>query len=172
MIATSSVSSAPPRPGPAELLEAADERHVPCRVGVSPPLDHLEQAATARRLAEVALETVPAGQTGVACLSTRLAGAMVVSAPAMAAHVADTVLGRVFATSPKERAVLLETLQALLAQDCSPKQAAHVLGCHRNTVFKRMARIEELTGRRLDNPRDVTDLTLAVEAARLVLGKI
>ena len=47
-----------------------------------------------------------------------------------------------------------ETLAALLEHDGSAKHAAEALYCHRNTVIYRTKQIEELTGRRLSDPRD------------------
>jgi hypothetical protein len=40
------------------------------------------------------------------------------------------------------------------------------LGCHRNTVTNRLHRIERLTGHRVDRPRDVVELALALARAR------
>lgn len=40
------------------------------------------------------------------------------------------------------------------------------MDCHRNTVLNRLRRLELLTGRRLAHPRELVDLTLAVDTLR------
>jgi DNA-binding PucR family transcriptional regulator len=47
-------------------------------------------------------------------------------------------------------------------------RAAGQLYCHRNTVFNRIRRIEQLTGRSLARPLDIVELTLALDAVRLL----
>ncbi len=45
---------------------------------------------------------------------------------------------------------LLRTLEAFFAATCSPKEAASILGVHRNTILYRLERIREITGLDLD----------------------
>ncbi|RZM96173.1 helix-turn-helix domain-containing protein, partial [Streptomyces alfalfae] len=46
-------------------------------------------------------------------------------------------------------------------------RAAARLYCHRNTVFNRLRRLEQLTSRSLTRPRDLVEVALALEAHRL-----
>ena len=60
----------------------------------------------------------------------------------------------------------MQTLAALLDHDGSAKHAAEALFCHRNTVIYRARQIEELTGRRLGDPRDKLLLGLGSAGAQ------
>jgi DNA-binding PucR family transcriptional regulator len=66
-----------------------------------------------------------------------------------------------------DRASLLDALEAWIDCGGSTDRAGEQLYCHRNTVLNRLRRLERLTGRLLDRPRDLVDLTLALEATRL-----
>lgn len=59
-------------------------------------------------------------------------------------------------------AELIRTLDAFFAARCSPKEAAAVLGVHRNTVLYRLDRIREITGRDLDDAAVRLRLQLAL----------
>lgn len=63
---------------------------------------------------------------------------------------------------------LLETFACWARAGGDGSRAAEALYCHRNTVFNRLRRLQDLTGRRLSDPVDLVHLTLAVEALRLV----
>jgi DNA-binding PucR family transcriptional regulator len=63
----------------------------------------------------------------------------------------------------EEREILFETFRAWLDNDSSVRASADVLFVHPNTVRKRLHRIERRTGRSLSRPRDVIELTLALE---------
>jgi purine catabolism regulator len=45
---------------------------------------------------------------------------------------------------------LLRTLEAFFTACCSPKEAAAILGVHRNTILYRLERIRDITGLDLD----------------------
>jgi DNA-binding PucR family transcriptional regulator len=53
--------------------------------------------------------------------------------------------------------------------DASMSASAEVLSCHPNTVRKRLRRIEERTGRSLSRPRDLIELSLALEVHRRLM---
>ena len=63
-------------------------------------------------------------------------------------------------------AALLDTLAAFLATDGSPTRAADELYCHRNTVMHRLRRIEQVTGRKVADPRARLQWQLALLGAQ------
>ncbi|MFE1322409.1 PucR family transcriptional regulator [Kitasatospora phosalacinea] len=136
------------------------------RGGVSPVVEGLGEVARAKELAELALGTAR-HEGEVVLLDDRLAAGLVAARPDLAAGIAAKVLGPVLELEPADRASLLDTLEAWL--DCvgSTDRAGERLYCHRNTVLNRLRRLERLTGRTLDRPRDLVDLALALEACRL-----
>ncbi|MEU1328713.1 helix-turn-helix domain-containing protein [Streptomyces sp. NPDC005865] len=149
--------------GLARLLEG----RCPGPGGISPVVGGLAELGRARRLAELALRTCPPDATGIVRLDRRMPTALVVSQPELAGLLVADVLGEVLALEPADRAVLLETLDAWLACEGSAGRAAGRLYCHRNTVFNRLRRLEQLTSRSLARPRDLVEVALAVEAHRL-----
>ena len=103
-------------------------------------------------------------------LDQRLPTALVVSQPELAARLIADVFGPLLELDPADRAVLLETLDAWLEYGGSAGRAAARLYCHRNTVFNRLRRLEQLTSRSLSRPRDLIEMTLALDAFRLTPG--
>jgi PucR family transcriptional regulator, purine catabolism regulatory protein len=67
----------------------------------------------------------------------------------------------------RHQAPLLETLRTYFAVNMNVAEAALRLNVHRNTVRYRLARIEELLGMRLDAPRTIANLHLALLTERL-----
>ncbi|GAA2303783.1 helix-turn-helix domain-containing protein [Streptomyces kunmingensis] len=138
--------------------------------GLSPVVTGLAELGHARRLAELALRTCPPDTTGVVRLDQRMPTALVVSQPDLAQRLVSGVFGELLSLEPGDRAVLLETLDAWLACEGSAGRAAGRLYCHRNTVFNRLRRLEQLTSRSLSRPRDLMEMTLALDAYRLASG--
>ncbi|NNN34473.1 helix-turn-helix domain-containing protein [Streptomyces sp. S3(2020)] len=135
--------------------------------GISPVVPGLAELGRARRLAELALRTCPPDATGVVRLDQRMPTALVVSQPELADRLVSDVFGELLALEPADRAVLLETLDVWLTCEGSAGRAAGRLYCHRNTVFNRLRRLEQLTSRSLARPRDLIEMTLALDAYRL-----
>lgn len=135
--------------------------------GISPVVPGLAELGRARRLAELALCTCPPDATTVVRLDQRMPTALVVSQPELADRLVSDVFGGLLALEPADRAVLIETLDAWLACEGSAGRAAGRLYCHRNTVFNRLRRLEQLTSRSLARPRDLIEMTLALDAYRL-----
>jgi hypothetical protein len=138
------------------------------RVGISPAVQGLAALGQARELAEIALGTcVTDGE--LARLDERLAAGLVLARPDLARELREHVLGPVLDLEPEDRDLLLATLAAWLDCGGDARQVGTQLYCHRNTVLNRLRRLERITGRRLDRPRDVVDLSLALDAYRLHL---
>ncbi|MFG3343845.1 PucR family transcriptional regulator [Streptomyces sp. NPDC048018] len=135
--------------------------------GISPVVTGLAELGRARRLAELALRTSPPDSRQIVRLDRRMAGALVVGQPELAGLLVTDVLGGLLELDPADRAILLETLDVWLECEGSAGRAAARLYCHRNTVFNRLRRLEQLTSRSLSRPRDLTEMTLALDAFRL-----
>jgi hypothetical protein len=136
------------------------------RAGVSLPVDGLTGLFRGRQLAELAARTITA-EHGVACVQHRMTAALLTSRPDLAGELSGHVLARLLELDQANRDVLLDTFTAWLAADGSVRRAARPLYCHRNTVLNRLRRLEKLTSRSLSTPKDLVELTLAVEAFRL-----
>ncbi|MGW0853986.1 helix-turn-helix domain-containing protein [Streptomyces sp. NPDC002690] len=137
------------------------------RGGIGPAVEGLAALPTARRLAEVALLACPPGGTTVVALERCLPAALVASQPELADHLVRGVLGPLLTLPEAERDVLVGTLDAWLECGGSAGRAAVRLYCHRNTVLNRLRRLERLTARSLSWPRELVELTLALDALRL-----
>ncbi|MFI9585288.1 PucR family transcriptional regulator [Streptomyces sp. NPDC052236] len=158
-----------PEAGLAELAEVL-HRRCPGPGGISPVVPRLADLGLARRLAETALRTCGPEAQRIVRLDERLPTALVVSQPELAARLIADVFGPLLELDPADRAVLLETLDAWLECEGSAGRAATRLYCHRNTVFNRLRRLEQLTSRSLSRPRDLIEMTLALDAFRLTPG--
>ncbi|GAB2617927.1 helix-turn-helix domain-containing protein [Streptomyces capparidis] len=151
----------------ADLAAELDRRHAGPG-GISPVVGGLEELGRARRLAELAMRTCGPEGGGVVRLDQRLPTALVISQPELSAQLVAAVFGPLLHLDPTDRALLLETLDAWLECGGSAGRAATRLYCHRNTVFNRLRRLEQLTSRSLSHPRDMIEMTLALDAFRLV----
>ena len=138
------------------------------RVGVSRPYRHLDKTAPALQEARLACQTVPPLTVGVASFGDHPLDLFIASAPVAAEQLARAVLGPVLDLLPNERDPLLETVQTWLAVEGSTKEAATRLHMHRNGVRYRLNRFEELIGRRLAVPAELTEVQVALQAASIL----
>ncbi|MGW3244377.1 PucR family transcriptional regulator [Streptomyces sp. NPDC001070] len=136
------------------------------QAGLSPVVEQLSSVGRARELAELALRTCTRGGE-VALLDRRYPAGLLARRPEVAGEVASGLLGGLPAVDPVERTLLLETLEAWLDADGSVERAAATLFCHANTVWRRLRRLEEVTGRSPSRPRDMVHLALALDAQRI-----
>ncbi|TCJ30574.1 PucR family transcriptional regulator [Nocardioides jejuensis] len=137
----------------------------PVRIGISPVFHELTEAARSVELARLATSIAPAGG-GAARFEDDPVGIAAAAAGDVMQRVADEVLGPLDSLAESERHVLVETLRVWVEVGGSANKAASRLFCHANTIRHRLRRFEEKTGRRLDRPRDVAALCLALEARR------
>jgi hypothetical protein len=151
--------------GPAEVrgrLEALTTGPV----GVSAPVDGAGAVSSAYRLAETAARTLPRTTRRVVTIDERLPEALLSNSPEISSRLVGQTLGGLLALPAEEREVLLDTLAAFLASDGSPTRAADELYCHRNTVMHRLRRIEQVTGRKVADPRARLQWQLALLGAQ------
>ncbi|WP_119728033.1 PucR family transcriptional regulator [Thermomonospora amylolytica] len=153
-----------------DLVETLRPR-VHSHAGISPVVDGLADLGKARWLAELALRTCREPGAEIARLDRRLPDALVVSQPELADRLGRGVLGAFSDVNPAFRDVLVSTLTTWLECDGSASRAASRLYCHHNTVLNRLRRIEQLTGRSLNRPRDLVEVVLALSALKLVNSK-
>ncbi|GAA2158872.1 helix-turn-helix domain-containing protein [Actinomadura napierensis] len=157
--------------------------------GIGLPVDRLADLGRARWLADLARSVAAAEDCGaeggepvgtgpepgtrplranrLVRLDEHLPAALVAAQPELARHLRDTVVGPLLDLDRGERESLMRTAAAWLDCHGSTARAAQRLFCHRNTVLGRLRRIQRLTGRRLDHPREATELVLALEAVKI-----
>jgi hypothetical protein len=133
-------------------------------VGASPVIHELGELRTAYEMAHMAASTLSG--PGLATVDDRLPEALLVNSPQLLGRLLPVAFGELLTVPQPHRRTLLRTLRALLGCNGSATQAARRLHCHRNTVLYRLQRIEELTSRRLSEPRDRLLLTLGLMALR------
>ncbi|WP_407555388.1 helix-turn-helix domain-containing protein [Streptomyces sp. Pv4-95] len=78
----------------------------------------------------------------------------------------DALLAPLERHDAKHSGELVTTLRAFLTSGGKWQQTADHLHVHVNTLRQRLARVEEITGRRLDDTSDRVDLWLALQAPR------
>ncbi|EXG82865.1 PucR family transcriptional regulator [Cryptosporangium arvum] len=141
------------------------------RFGVSPPYQPLSQSAEALRLARLALAAVPPGTAGVCHYGERPIATVIADNPGTADDLARRVPGGLLELPADDRDALLRTARAWFDADGSTTRAAAAMFCHRNTVRYRLSRVEALTGRSVDRPREAAELLFALEAVALDLTR-
>ncbi|MET9514377.1 helix-turn-helix domain-containing protein [Streptomyces sp. NPDC002994] len=137
------------------------------RIGVSPVVQGLHSLPRARDMAGLALRTCRA-EGEIARLDSRLPDGLLLSRPDLSAELTLQVLQPVYALEPADRETLFDTLGVWIEKGGSAVQTARHMLCHRNTVLNRLRRFEQITGLELSRPRDLVQLTLALDALRLL----
>jgi len=135
---------------------------VTTRVGVSPVYEGLEKTAQAMHLARIAMASIASGDPQLCVFDDAPVPALIASAPTTSYRVMNNVLGPLLNTAAEERDLLLETLETYFTAG-SIAEVAKRLFCHRNTVRHRLSRIEDLTGRSVDNPSGAVELYIAIQ---------
>lgn len=138
-----------------------------CRIGVSPVVQGLHSLSRARDMAGLALRTCRADGE-IARLDSRLPDGLLLSRPDLSAELTLQVLQPVYDLEPADRDTLFDTLGVWIEKGGSAVRTARHMLCHRNTVLNRLRRFEQITGLALSRPRDLVQLTLALDALRLL----
>jgi hypothetical protein len=150
----------------AVLLELL-RRGVRARAGVSPVYHALGDTPRALHYARLVLGSLPAGTPAVAQFEETPLRVLAAAAPDAAGELARAVLGPVLDLPAQDRATLLGTLQAWFDAGGSADEAGRRIYCHPNTVRYRLRRLQEHTGRSVDDPRAAAELLAALDALRL-----
>lgn len=153
-------------PGQAPRAREVVARVTRGRVGTAMSREGVAGVRSAHQAALTAATSMPRGADQVADIVERLPEAVLARSPEITRLLVEETIGPLLQVSGVTRKVLLETLVAVMRNGGSATQAAEELVCHRNTVIYRVKRIEELTGRSLDSPRDRLLLALASLAVR------
>jgi hypothetical protein len=151
------------------LLELL-ERKVRARAGVSAVFRSLENTPRALHYARLVLGSLPAEVPAVARFEETPLRVLAAAAPDAAGALVRTVLGPVLDLPAQERSSLLGTLQAWFDTSGSAVETGKRLYCHPNTVRYRLRRLQERTGRSLDDPRSLAELAAALDALHLTPG--
>jgi PucR C-terminal helix-turn-helix domain/GGDEF-like domain len=133
------------------------------RVGVSARFDGLRDTPLGLHFAKVSLRGNAGAGANVAVFDGSMLATAAVSAPAAMTKAAATTLDGFDDLPQDERDLLFETFRVWLDNNASVRASADALFVHPNTVRKRLHRIERRTGRTLSRPRDIIELTLALE---------
>ena len=149
------------------LLELL-RRGVRARCGVSPAYPALGDTPRAVHYARLVLASLPAGAPAVAQFEETPLGVLAAAAPDAARALVRTVLGPVLDLPGQERSSLLGTLRAWFDVGGSAAETGKRIYVHPNTVRYRLRRLQEHTGRSLDDPRAVAELLAALDALRLL----
>jgi hypothetical protein len=135
---------------------------VTTRAGVSPVYEGLENTPQAMHLARIAMASVTPGENRMRVFDDAPVPALVASSPTTSYRIMNNVLGPLLEIAEDERTALLKTLEEYFAVG-SVAAAGERLYCHRNTVRHRLHRIEQLTGRSVDDPLGAVELYVALQ---------
>jgi DNA-binding PucR family transcriptional regulator len=139
--------------------------HAP--TGASRPFTNLAEAPAALTQARTAVRSLPLGHVGLARYGDRPLDALLLADGERAAELATAVLSGLRDRDPRDEELLIGTIEAWFEHGGSGTRAAAALHCHRNTVLNRLARVADLTGRDINDPRAAAELYAAVRARRL-----
>lgn len=135
--------------------------------GLSGPVSGVGQMPDAAKEAGWALETARGRHRGLTRYGDE-APPFMPRTVTEARTAADDVLGDLLAYDAEHAGDLIRSLRQFLAANRSWQRTAAAMGVHKQTLVYRMRRVEELTGRRLDDTDDVAQLWLALKAHDLL----
>ena len=159
----------PDQPAALDLLrERVGERAC---IGVSVVLGSTRRLPAARREAEWALSVAQSVPGRLARYGDQVSLALLRDLDE-ARVVVDRTLGALLEYDLEHGAELVGSLSMFLSKRRSWQQTARALGVHRQTVFYRMRRVEQLTGRSLAETGDLAELWVALQARALLGGQL
>jgi purine catabolism regulator len=151
---------------PDRLDEISDLISRGARVGVSDAFMGFVQASDAMRQAIWALQATNGGGNWLVRYGDRNPP-FLPSTVMEARGVVQRILGSLLIYDREHNTELVRTLRVFLESNRSWKRAAEILFVHKQTLVYRIRRIEQLTGKRLDDMQHVAELWLALRALEL-----
>jgi hypothetical protein len=139
------------------------------RVGVSARFNDLRAAAHALRFARVMLRCRADSDEKVTVFDGSILSSAALAAPDLMVDAVGPMLESFAGVSDDEREVLFETFRVWIETDGSMRVVGELMFCHPNTVRYRLHRIERCTGRSLSKPRDIAEISLALEVHRRLM---
>lgn len=139
------------------------------RAGLSQPVHSLKALGDAARQARWAAEAARTEGRGLVVYGDQ-SPTFMPRTVAEGEAVVERVLGPVLTYDAEHDSRLVHSLEVFLGSNRSWKEGADRLGIHRQTLVYRMRRVEELTGRKLQNLHDQTELYLALKTLRMLKG--
>jgi hypothetical protein len=139
------------------------------RVGVSAPFNDLRSAAPALRFARVMLRCRGNADEKLTVFDGSILSSAALAAPDLMIDAVGPMLESFAGISDDEREVLFETFRVWTETDGSMRVVGELMFCHANTVRYRLHRIERCTGRSLSKPRDIAELSVALEVHRRLM---
>lgn len=145
---------------------------VSCGIGAGPcaPADLRRGAEEAHQAVRVARRL---GERGTVAAYRRLGIERLllgIDPPELLEEYVEDWLGPLVRPGQGRGAPLVESLEALAHEGWNMRASARLLGVHVNTLLYRLGRIEEILGRKLDDPEVRVAMTVALKARRLVTG--
>lgn len=135
-------------------------------IGYSAMLGRLTRIPDAHREAQWALRGAEAsGESTVRYGEGTVLSPFLPHSLSEAEDIVQHILGSILDYDQTHNSHLTLSLKQFLAHNRSWQRAASALHVHKQTLVYRMRRVEELTGRRLDQTKDVAELWFALRAA-------
>jgi DNA-binding PucR family transcriptional regulator len=141
------------------------------RVGLSAEYEDPAETPSALGSAALGRECLAPGSVGVTTADEHVVTALILGSSELSTRIARMVLGPLLRLPGREQRRLLSTLSAWFDAGGDPAATASTLSCHRNTVRNRLARVEQLSGRLLRDPRGLAELYLATRILKLSLDE-
>ena len=152
------------------ITRLVDELHgrEDVRAGISAPYTLLAGTPHALHLARLVLGTLPAGAGAIKQFDESPMAALLAASPETAKELHRSVFGGLVELPTEDLETLILTLSTWFDVSGSMSDAAKRLYVHPNTVRYRLRRVQALTGRSLENPRDVADIRAALIAHDMI----
>lgn len=141
-----------------------------CRVGVSAPLGHGHRMPEALREARLALAHASASHPIVDYTDALDESSWLPRDLAQARRMYGRVLGTLSDYDEQNGSHLLHTLRVFLEHNRSWQKSSQILNVHKQTLVYRIRRIEEITGRSLDDTESVVVLWIALRCLDFIGG--
>ncbi len=151
-----------------ELFGYAEEGWL--RAGVSQPIHSVGRIADAAREARWAMEAARSNRVTVGIYGEQTPTFLPRTLAEGEATVA-ALLGPVIAYDEETDSELMHSLEVYFGANRSWQEGASRLGIHKQTLVYRIRRVEELTGRKLGDIRDQTELYLALRTWQLLRAR-